>query len=356
MTRLLTRAAVSSLSLAAVTAISVSTGRNPATAGFAYLLLILGISVYFGVWAGLASSVAATALYNYFFLPPLHTFAISERQNWIALTSFLIASIVSSRLVTKARQQAGAAEARQREVEILSAEREKLLREAAHVDALREADELKTFLLRAVSHDLTTPLTAIAIQIERLRMQIDQPSVLSLLDGVANDARRLRRRIENLLAIARVEARNATPRPEPTPAADLFRAASEHLPLGQRPLAITVEDDCPDVFVDPSLALEILVNVIENAHQASPPGEAIELSARRSNQSVRIEVADRGKGIQLHREPADVTHRGLGLEIARALTMTSGGDLLLMHRNGGGTIAQIDLPAAFLPAAGAEAV
>jgi len=204
-----------------------------------------------------------------------------------------------------------------------------------------------------VSHDLTTPLTAIALQIERLRRQLAKESeMLATIDRISADTGRLRRRIENLLAMARLEARNVVPRPEPTPPADLFRAAREHLPLivEHRPIEVRVDVDCPDVYTDPSLALEILVNLIENAHQASPAGSPIELSAGiNSARGVRLQVADRGPGILAATDPSDTPRRGLGLEIARTLTTASGGDIALVQRPGGGTIARIDLPAAELP-------
>jgi K+-sensing histidine kinase KdpD len=342
------RLAIAVISIAIITVVALSLGENAATTGFLYLLAILGVSIYGGLWAGVVSAIGAAACYNFFFLPPLHTFVIGDVHNWISLAAFLTTSVVTSRLVTRAREQAAAAEA-------LAAERERLMVETAHVEALREADALKTSILRAVSHDLTTPLTALTLQIERLRKLVNGAETTAIVDGLARDTGRLRRRIENLLAIARVEARTTAPRPEPTPAADLFRAAREHLPLDQRVIDVVVDRDCPEIYVDPSLALEILVNVIENAHQASPPGLPIELSAHASNDSVRIEIADRGTGIRSTTEPSDTARRGLGLEIARALTMTSGGDLLLLQREGGGTIARIDLPAAQLPAIEHEA-
>jgi two-component system sensor histidine kinase KdpD len=82
----------------------------------------------------------------------------------------------------------------------LAVERERLLAESAHVQALREGDMLKTSLFRAVSHDLATPLTAISLLVERLRMLLSDPAV----DEIAEQAGRLRRRIENLLAMARL--------------------------------------------------------------------------------------------------------------------------------------------------------
>src|SRR4029077_7777052 len=142
---------------------------------------------------------------------------------------------------------------------------ERFIEESSHLQALRESDALKTSLLRAVSHDLSTPLTAIGLQVERLQRQVgaDPETVADL----AEQTGRLRRRIENLLAMARLEAGNFVPRPEPTPPADLFRLLREHLPLVTN-LRVEVSPDCPDVFADPSLTLEVLVNLVENAYRA----------------------------------------------------------------------------------------
>jgi two-component system sensor histidine kinase KdpD len=326
--RTLLRALLAQLAVVSVTAIALRLGANAATVGFAFFIAILIIAIGTNLATALVSSIVATACYNYFFLPPVRTWAIHDPANWVALASFFIGSLVATRLVTQARTKAI---------------------EVAHLQAIREGDALKTSLLRAVSHDLATPLTAISLQIERLRTLTSDPAV----DAIAEEAARLQRRIENLLAMARLEARSVVPRPEPAPAADLFRAAREHLPLivESRPVDVRVSPDCPEVYVDPSLALEILVNLIENAHQASPPGAPIELSAfphPLKSDRVRLEVADHGRGIAA--EASDTAHRGLGLEIARSLGAASGGKVTLANREGGGAVARIDLMAARLPA------
>jgi len=154
------------------------------------------------------------------------------------------------------------------------------------------------------------------------------------------------------------------PRREPTPPADLFRAARENLrPIASsRSIAARVEPDCPDLDVDPSLALEILVNLIENAHRASPGSAPIELAAapHPSDPSrVRLEVLDRGRGLTeaIHRlgalgaspeTPAsgDVPRKGLGLEIARSFAAAHDSHVVLLPREGGGVCARIDMPAA----------
>ena len=247
----------------------------------------------------------------------------------------------------------------------LAVEREKFIEDNAHVQALRESETLKTSLLRAISHDLSTPLTAITLHTEALRREAESNERLRKpVAGITGETGRLHRRIDNLLAMARLEAGKAKPRREPTPPADLFHAVRENLPLvfESRPITVHVDDDCADANVDPSLALEVLVNLIENAHRVSPAGAPLELVARAhplDPAQVRIEVLDRGPGMPagvsdadgnlLAGATTDVAQRGLGLEIARSLAAANGGSIGITPRQGGGTIARMDVPAAPLP-------
>lgn len=470
------------LGLAAVTLVGRTTHLNPSTAGFAFLIVVLLASLRGGLIVGTVSSIVATLCFNFFFLPPLHTFTIQDPANWIALAAFLVTSVTVSRLVIAARIQAERAEQRRTELETLyglsidlftatnrvgalgeaagraltllgakegglvlydgspfrqnvvwwlgdkpdevedliagvgrhkeplefpsplgrdvylplvvggrttgtlvargteatmqallsasrlvglAVERERFIEENAHVHALRESEMLKTSLLRAISHDLSTPLTAITLHTESLRRKAEEDDELRVpVAGISSETARLRRRIDNLLSMARLEAGKSKPRPEPTPPADLFHAVRENLPLvfQSRPVTIYVEEDCPDANVDPSLTLEILVNLIENAHRVSPDGAPLELVARAhpiDPARVRIEVLDRGPGLPVGVADAegnllagattDVAQRGLGLEIARSLALANGGTIGITPRPGGGTVARLDVPAAPLP-------
>lgn len=309
---------VAAVSIAAVTAIGRMFSTHPNTVGFVYLIAVLLLSVTGGLLIGTLASVIAALCYNFFFFPPLYTLNVETPANWFSLAAFFIAAVIGSRLVA-----------------------------AAHLQAVRESEALKTSLLRAISHDLASPITAVSIRTESIRRRAGKDrDLMEDVTAIAEETSRLRRRIENLLSMARLEAGKTKPHREPTPPADLFRNARENLPMV--PMIVHVADDCPDANVDPSLALEILVNLIENAHRVSPSGAPIELAAAKhpgDASMLRIEVLDRGPGLPRAIE-GDVAQRGLGLEIARSFAAANGGSIGHVPREGGGTVALIDLPAA----------
>lgn len=325
--------------VAAATAGGIAARLDPTTIGFLYLFAVVLLSMWGGLKVGIAASLLATGCYNWFFLPPLHTFHIDDPRNWIALGAFLVSALVVTRIILGARAQAA------------EAERLRVAGEAsAHIDLLRQSDAFKTSLLRAVSHDLTTPLTAIRIHTAALqRHAAAMPEIAGTVGAIDEESARLHRRIDNLLTIARLESGRFTPHPEPTPPADIFRAVHESLP--GVPVTISVAAECPDAYVDPSLLLEILVNLVENAYRATLDGAPIELAAEGHAPRVHIEVRDRGRGLA---SDSDVAQRGLGLEIARGLTTASNGAFALESREGGGAVARVDLPAAVLEEGASE--
>ncbi|MES1245676.1 MAG: HAMP domain-containing sensor histidine kinase, partial [Acidobacteriota bacterium] len=133
---------------------------------------------------------------------------------------------------------------------------------------------------------------------------------------------------------------------------------------------VRIEPDCPDLWTDPSLTLEILVNLLENAGRVDDKG-ALTISigvmpgapgTPAASDRVRVEVMDRGPGLPPAVRPlfggpgpavptpraaaGDSTSGGLGLRIAVSLAEANGGSLVLLDRPGGGTIARLELPAA----------
>ena len=100
--------------------------------GVLYLFGVLPVAVLYGLGWALAVSIASMLAFNYFFLPPLHTLALTDSGNWVALAVFVVTAVVVSELATQARRRAFA---------------------AAEADALRRSDAAKTAVLHAVSHD-----------------------------------------------------------------------------------------------------------------------------------------------------------------------------------------------------------
>ena len=100
---------------------------NPTTVALTFLLVVLGVASRWGLTVATTTAVAATLAFNYFFLPPVHTFTVAEPQNWIALLAFLISAIVASRLSERARREAMNATRRRKEVERLYALSQQLL-------------------------------------------------------------------------------------------------------------------------------------------------------------------------------------------------------------------------------------
>ena len=91
-------------------ALHLGTEANSTTVGFAFLIVVVLASIFAGVEVGIATSVIATLFFNYFFFPPVGTFTIADRHNWIALFAFLFTSIAISRVTASANENRRKAE------------------------------------------------------------------------------------------------------------------------------------------------------------------------------------------------------------------------------------------------------
>lgn len=112
---------MATLTVAAVTELLVWLEASMTTAGMVFLVLVVSIATLSGTWQSLYTTVLCATCFDYFFLPPLHTFQIVGVQQWVALGSFLAGSLVVSRVAELARQQKVQAEQRHAEVERLYA-------------------------------------------------------------------------------------------------------------------------------------------------------------------------------------------------------------------------------------------
>ena len=144
-------------------------------------------------------------------------------------------------------------------------DRTRLEREALEAETLRRSDLVKTALLRAVSHDLRSPLTSITTAVGALRNEelvFNDSDRRELLDTIAVDADRLARLVGDLLDLSRLEAGGAEPEPEVWALDEIARDVVADLGVADR---VEVGGEQPLVDVDPVQIRRVLANFIENA-------------------------------------------------------------------------------------------
>lgn len=230
--------------------------------------------------------------------------------------------------------------------------------EAQQAELRARTEELRAALLSAVSHDLRTPLTAIAtaasVLLQRGPMQEDKRREFA--GTIYDEALRLGRLVTNLLHMTRLETAGLPLRREWTPLEDPIGAALTHLEqvLAGRAVEVTLPPELPPVSIDEVLVEHLVLNLLENAARYTPPGSPIEIKARLDATEMHIEVLDRGPGLPAEREglfamfvqAGGGRHGGfgLGLAICRAIAVAHGGTIAAEDRPGGGAVFRVTLP------------
>src|ERR1044072_863493 len=184
---------------------------NTTTIALVLLLVILFIATAFGSRPAFLASLLADLSFNFFFLPPLHTFTITDPQNWIALAAFLITALTAGQLSSYARRRAEGSEKRRAEIERLYTELQTAFEQASQAEGFRQSEKLKSALLDAVTHDLRTPLTSIKASItallnDRKDEVLDEEGRSEFLEIINEESDRLNSFIEGMVALARIEA------------------------------------------------------------------------------------------------------------------------------------------------------
>jgi two-component system sensor histidine kinase KdpD len=412
--------------------------------GVLYVFAVLPVAVLWGIRWALAVAVASMLAFNFFFLPPVHTFRLNDSANWFALAAYSVTAVVVGELAARARRRAADAEQREREASLLAEiaghllgaqgledelawiegraakvldvpeakiefgprrssvgetipleveqrsvgtiylplradpnvevrrrflpalsallavafDRDRLEREALAAETLRRSDLVKTALLRAVSHDLRSPLTGITTAIGALRNEtlvFSDDDRRELLDTIAVEAARLSRLVGDLLDLSRLEAGGAEPALEVWALDELVHETIDHLADGDR---VDLGGESPLVNVDAVQVQRVLANLIENALKFSPPTSHVHVHITATRQEAIMRVVDQGPGIpdaELERvfEPFYRGDRpsgaGLGLAIARGFAAANGGRMWAESRPGQGATFALALPIVELP-------
>jgi two-component system, OmpR family, sensor histidine kinase KdpD len=417
--------------------------------GVLYVFAVLPVAIVGGLVYAVPVAIASMLAFNFFFLPPRHSFELTESENWVTLAVYLVTAVVVSELAARSRRRAADAEQRAREAALLAevsaallesehvqnelrgigmrvarvlgasrgsielgslrrpdagesayelragdrhvgrfflpndsqpdpevsgrvfgalasllavaVDRERLARRALETETLRRSDETKTTILRAVSHDLRSPLTAIRAATDGLTtasLELDAHDRAALLSTIDAEAKRLERLVGNLLDLSRLEVGAAAPRLELWTIEDLVGRALADLGAAAERVSVSIEDDLPPIRVDGTQIERVLVNLLENALKFSSPTDPVALSAEHTDGDVIVRVLDAGPGLaeedrervfEPFERGADAGTRsgaGLGLAIARGFTHANGGRVWAEPADAGGTSFVVALPSA----------
>ncbi len=324
-------------------------GVNPTTAGFALLIVVLLTATLGPLWIAITTAVASTLSFNYFFFPPVGTFAIAEPHNWVSLFAFLVAAVVGSNLSAAAQERAR-----------LAVERAQLVEEREATELQRQRGELASTLLASLSHDLKTPLTAIRVAVENLSGDLPAADRRAQAEAAVAELIRLTRLFEGILDMARIEAAAVPVQLEWVTPADVVDAAVAHArhAIGGHALRVDTDDEHA-VNIDARLASIALAHLLENAARYSPADRDIVVDARTESSGITVTVTDHGPGLDA--EDFDrvferfyrgrgtqqaVPGTGMGLAIARGLLNAIGGRVWADNAPGAGARFSIHIPGA----------
>ena len=234
-------------------------------------------------------------------------------------------------------------------------ERARLAEAAAEVEPVRAADRMRTALLRAVGHDLRTPLAAGWAAVTSLRsrdVEFSAEDRDELLATADESMAKLNRLVENLLDLSRLQAGVLTLNLRATTLEEVLPMALADIPG----VEVTDTEEIPAVEADPPLLERVIANLAANAARHTPPGQKVLVTASALAGRVELRVVDRGPGLpsdgrELLFEPFqrlgdtdNTTGLGLGLALARGLTEAMNGTLTPEDTPGGGLTMVVSLP------------
>lgn len=331
---------------------------NSTTVALTLLLLVLTSATFFGRNPALLASFVAMLCFNYFFLPPVHTWTIADPRNLIAWAAFTLTALIAGELSAYARRRA-------KESERLYDELQAAFKTATEAEALKQSEKLKSALLDAVTHDLRTPLTSIKAAVTTLldsegghrTIELEGGERAEFLDIINEETDRLNGFIESMVELARVEAGSVNAGTLASVEEIVSTAVTRtHNLFVDHKLEIELERELPLIRVDARSIAEVIYNLLDNAVKYSPKGSLVKIVGRRHGDAVYISVADEGKGIpeemrervlekfvRLDEDPA--SGLGLGLAIAKGIVEAQSGTLEIRSGdNGAGTKVVLKLP------------
>ena len=233
------------------------------------------------------------------------------------------------------------------------------------LETMRARLEGKQYVERyvhALTHELKSPLAAIRASAELLEAPLPDADRRRFAESIGAQSDRMTTLIDKLLALAAVEHRRRIEQPEPVRPQQVLGAAAGDVAMRASAAGIEVriraDDAVPEISGDPFLLRQMLVNLLDNAIDFSPPGSTVDAEVGVRDGRVRFAVSDRGPGVpdyarervferfySLPRPGGGARSSGLGLSFVREVAGLHGGEARLDNREDGGTEAEVLLPA-----------
>lgn len=310
--------------------------ESPITAIFVFGVFIISMITEGYAW-GIASAIISVLAVNFAFSFPYFAFNFTMPENLVTALVMIIVSIMTSTLITNLK----------------------------HWQSLRaeaEREKVRANLLRAISHDLRTPLTSIYGSSEALLENpeaIDEEQKNKLVEGIKEDSRWLIDMVENLLSVTRIDGGRIDLVTTPTSLDELIDTVILKFKKRYPDRSITLElpEDVIIIPMDAMLISQVVMNILENSVKHAEGSDTIRLKAYTENDRAIIEISDNGcgiaedkltdifKGYFYSEENADMKKRsrGIGLSVCSSIVKAHGGTLTAENKPEGGALFRISL-------------
>ena len=291
------------------------------------------------------SSIITVLLINYFFTAPYSAFDFTLKGYPISFLTLFVIAILASMMTAKFKKQVNLTlESQRKEKEALEQKQEVIVES--------EKEKMRGNLLRAISHDLRTPLTAIlgSASVIRDSENISEETVKELADGIYNDSNWLIRMVENLLYVTRISGEGTKLKKTDEVVEEIVGEAVGRVKhkYPEADIKIKIPDDVLIVPMDSMLIEQVLINLIENSLKYAEDNGRVWVDVWENDSRAYFKVSDRGKGIpesmmknlfimgKAYQDTHNSRGMGIGLCLCKSIINSHGGNIEAENNEYGG--------------------